>query len=326
MKFKINRPDKQFLNITHKDGVRNMSKSTLLRGGSLFLGVLLCLVLMPAAFAQTEGEEVAETIAETVDTSNQNGIIIHEINPSYYDLYLQQGESSSFNVNFRNNGKKALDLKPKLVAVPHSYYNNFDESWITISPENITVEPGAEQEFAIEINVPEDADGENYETYIAFTDEIISDPKADYPEYVNVMYLSVMVSVPPKIELQTNYIYDTIEAGEEYEYTTKIKNVAAKSITIDPEVTRYDYSFDESGLEDVIEISAPSVLTSGEIADMVIRVPVPENAAGSYSGYIEMNVDGKENYGYDPQIDLNFVVRQQPTVPYAKTFKTGLQN
>jgi len=297
-----------------------MSKSTLLRATSLFLGILFCLVSVPAVFAQTG--DVGESVAEPAYTSVSNKTIIHDINPSYYDLYMQQGESSSFDVSFRNNGKKALYVEPKLVAVPESYYN-FDESWITISPANVTVDSGAEQEFTIEVSIPEDADGENYQTYIAFADDIILDPEEYYPQYVNVMYLSVMVPIYQKIELQTYYIYDTVEAGKEYEYTTKIKNVAAKDITIDPEVNGYDYSFGESGIDDdAIEISAPSVLAPGEIADMVIRVSVPESAAGSYSGYIKMNVDGKENYGYDPQIDLNFIIRQQPSVPYAKTFKT----
>ena len=296
-----------------------MSKSTLLRAGSLFLGLMLCLVSVPAAFAQSEDEGVGN---QTVCTPVPDEIVIHEINPSYYDLYLQQGESSSFNVSFKNNDKKALDVEPKVVAVPYSN-SNLDESWITISPASTTVNPGAEQEFTIEINVPEDADGGNYETYIAFSDDIVLNPEADYPQYVNAMYLSVMVPVYQKLELQTSYISDSVEAGKEYEYTMKIKNVAAKNITIDPKVTRYDYSVDTFGLDDdAIEISAPSVLTPGEIADMVIKVPVPENATGTYSGYIEMNVDGKENDGYDPQIDLNFIVKQQPSVPYVKTFNT----
>ena len=296
-----------------------MSKSTLLRSGSLLLGLMLCLVWVPAAFAQSEDGGVAnDTVCPPVPAE----IVTHEINPSYYDLYLQQGESSSFNVSFRNNGNEALNIEPKVVAVPYSY-SNLDESWITISPASTTVGPGAEQEFTIEINVPEDADGGNFETYIAFTDDVVPGSEADYPQYVNAMYLSFMVPVYQKLELQTSSIYDTIEAGKEYEYTMKIKNVAAKNITINPEVTRYDYTFDTFGFEDdAIEISAPSVLTPGKIADMVIKVPVPENATGTYSGYIGMNVDGKENDGYEPQIDLNFIVKQQPSVPYVKTFST----
>ncbi|MDD4248128.1 MAG: hypothetical protein PHT13_03285 [Methanosarcina sp.] len=297
-----------------------MGKSTLLRAGSLFLGLMLCLVWVPAAFAQSEDEGDGN---QTVCPPVPDEIVIHEINPSYYSIYLQEGESNSFNVSFRNNGNEALDIEPKVVAMPYSSYN-LDESWITISPASTTVDPYTEQEFTIEINVPEDANGGNYETNIAFTDDVFSNPETYvYPQYVNAMYLSVMVPVYPKLELQTSYIYDTIEAGKEYEYTMKIKNVANKNITINPEVTRYDYTLDTFGFEDdAIEISAPSVLTPGEIADIAIKVSVPENATGNYNSYIEMNVDGKENNGYEPQIDLNFIINQQPSVPYVKTFST----
>jgi len=293
-----------------------MSKSALLRAVSQFLGILLCLVLVQAAFAQTDDERASD--------SGSNKTVIHDINPDYQDLYLQQGESSSFNVSFRNNDKKAIEVEPKLVSVPYSYYDNFDESWVTISPAKITVDPDEEQEFTVEVNVPEDEDGGTFETYIAFTDDIPVDPGI-YAEYVNVMYLSVTVPIYQKLELQTYYISDSIVAGEEYVYTIKIKNVAAGNITLDPELSSYmyDYSFEESGLdEDTIEISAPSLLTPGEIADMVIRVQVPENATGTYNGFIKMNVDGGEDDWSDPQIDLYFTVRQQPTVPYVKTFNT----
>ncbi|AKB18480.1 MULTISPECIES: hypothetical protein [unclassified Methanosarcina] len=299
-----------------------MSKSTLLRAGSLLLGLMLCLVWVPAAFAQSEDEGVANETVRPLVTSE---IIIHEINPSYYDLYLQQGESSSFDVNFRNNGKNAIEVEPKVVAVPYSFYD-IDESWITIHPANTIVDSDAEQEFTIEVNVPEDADGGTYETYVAFTDDIILDPEVDpYPQYVNAMSLSVGVPIYQKLELQTHYISDSVEVGKEYVYSIKIKNAALKDITIDPELSRYmyEYSFNEFGLDDdAIEITAPSVLTPGEIADMVIRVPVPKNATGTYNGFIKMNVDGGAYDESDSQIDLYFTIRQQPAVPYVKTFKT----
>ena len=55
---------------------------------------------------------------------------------------------------------------------------------------------------------------------------------------------------------------------------------------------------------------------------MTIRVHVPENATGFYNGNINMNVNGNENDGSSPQINLGFNVWQQPAVPYVKTFKT----
>ena len=140
------------------------------------------------------------------------------------------------------------------------------------------------------------------------------------------MYLWVSVPVRPKLELQTSYIYDTIEPGKEYVYAVKIKNVAGKDVTIDPRVMKYeiyDYSFEDPAFsDDTIEISAPSTIKAGEIANMIIRVPVPENASGSYSAYIEMNPDGKENDGSVPQISLSFTVDKQPTTPYVRTFNT----
>lgn len=288
-----------------------MSKSILLRAVSLLLGIFFCLSLIPAALAQTVGE----------DTS-KNETIIHEINPGYYDLYLQQGESSSFNVSFKNNDKKALDIEPKAVDVPYSYYG-FDESWMTISPVKVTVGPGAEQEFTVEINVPEDEDGGTYETYIAFTDDVVSEEDI-YPQYVNAMYLSIMVPIYQKLALETTYISDSVEAGKEYEYTVRIKNIASRDITINPEFTRYTYdSFDGIGLDDdAIEISAPSTLKPDQIADMVIRIPVPKNATGTFNGYIDMNVDGDENGGIEPQLDLNLMVKQRPSAPYVETFIT----
>lgn len=295
-----------------------MSKNAFLRAISLFLGMLLCLASIPAAFAQIEDVEGSNS-GRSNNLVNDK-IIIHEINPSDNYLYLQQGENDSFTVSFKNNGKKALDIEPKVVAVPYND-RDFDESWITISPANVTVDPSAEQEFTIEVSIPEDADGGDYQTYIAFTDDVYSEGDP-YPQYVNAMYLSISVPIFPKLELQTSFIDDTIEAGKEYEYTVKIKNVAAKNITINPEVNRY-YSFDEFGLDyDEIEITAPSTLEPGQIADMVIRVPVPENATGTYNGYIEMDVNGNENAGYEPQLELYLTVLQQPTVPYVKTFST----
>src|SRR5690606_35796739 len=154
--------------------------------------------------------------------------------------------------------------------------------------------------------------------------DVISE-EDDYPQYANVMYLYVMVLIYQKLELQTSYIYDFIESGKENDYKVKIKNVADKKITLDQEVNRYtyDWSFDEFGIEDdKIEISVPSVLGPGEIGDMIIRVPVPEDATGTYYGYINMNVDGKENDGFEPQLELNFRIKQQPSVPYVKTFST----
>ncbi|MGB9940297.1 hypothetical protein [Methanosarcina sp.] len=314
-----------------------MSKSIALKSVSQFLSVLLCLVLIPAAFAQPE--ELSGSIFYENETYENCTIpepeiidedyTVHFIDPSYYYVYLMPGDSETFNASFRNDGSETLDITPKVVASPYGYYN-LDESWIKISPANMTVSPGINQDFAIEVSVPEDAESGEYQTQIVFTDDIYpvySDPvyiqEDTDPQYVNVINLGISVPVRPKLELQTSYISDTIEPEKEYVYGIKIKNVAGKDVTIDPKIVNYDeYSNQPAFSDDIIEISAPSTIKAGEIDDMTFRVPVPKNASGSYNAFIEMNADGKENDGSVPQITLSFTVDKQPSVPYVKTFKT----
>lgn len=306
------------------------------------LGMLLCLALIQAACAQTEEFDknsvfgnvtyqngtyenaTLETglIDENVTDGNvtSENVTVHTINPTSLSMYLVAGNSEKFTVSFKNEGNETLVITPKVVSTSNSG-NDIIESWIAVSPTNATVEPGALQEFTVEVNVPRNAESANYQAAIAFTDDLLPNST----EYVNSMKLDLFVQASPKIELQTSYISDSVKAGQEYEYKMKIKNVADKDITIDPKVNRYTYdnSLDTFALsDDAIVISAPSVIKAGEIASMIIKVPVPENTTGSYNGYIDMNVDGKANDGSNPQVGLYFRVMQQPTVPYVKTFKT----
>lgn len=314
-----------------------MDKTNSLKVMPRLLGMLLCLALIQAACAQTEqfdGNLVFGNVTyengtyenATLDTGFIDGnvtcenVTVHTINPTSLSMYLVAGNSEKFTVSFKNEGNETLVITPKVVSTSNNG-NDIIESWIAVSTTNATVEPGALQEFTVEVNVPRDAESANYQAAIAFTDDLFPDST----EYVNSMKLDLFVQASPKIELQASYISDTVKAGQEYEYRMKIKNVADKDITIDPKVNRYTYdnsldTFDIS--DDAIIISAPSVIKAGEIASMTIKVPVPENATGSYNGYIDMNVDGKANDGSNPQIGLYLRAMQQPTVPYVKIFNT----
>jgi hypothetical protein len=315
-----------------------MSRSTALKSAFQLLSLLLCLVLIPSACAQSDEltgnmveNETCENPAYPEPVTESGNYTVHAINPTYNYICVMPGDSETFSVSFRNEGSETINVAPKVIDTPNSFYI-LDKSWITISPANVNVEPGMEQDFEVEVNVPEDAESGEYEGQMVFTDDVYSyeysDPsyvQAD-PQYVNVMYLGVSVPVRPKLELQTSYISDTIEPGKEYVYEIKIKNVAGKDVTIDPEVTRYNccgfLCGEPAFSDDIIEISAPSVIKAGEIANMTIRIPVPEDAKGTYSGLIEMNADGKENDGSVPQINLDFTVIKKPSVPYVKTFTT----
>jgi len=309
-----------------------MNKNNRVKVIPRLLGVLLCLVLIQAACAQPGNSDKELTFGNvtcgngTYENVTDGGIsgenfTVHTIDPTYYYSCLIAGNSETFTVYFKNEGNEALNVAPKLADTVYAS-GDFDESWITICPTNATVESGAVQQFTVEVKIPRDAESVSYQKVIAFTDDLLP----DYAGYVNSMNLDVSVQAIPELEVQTTSLSDTVEAGKEYEYSIKLRNIADRDITIDPETASYDYdgSYNTLALsDDAIVISAPSVLKAGEIASMTIKVPVPKNATGSYNGYIYMNVDGKANDGSNPQIGLYFTAVQRPTVPYVKTFNTN---
>jgi hypothetical protein len=290
-----------------------MSKRKGIKAASIFSGMLLCMVCMQAAFALP---------AEPEGKAGTGNFTVHSINPSSYSVFLMAGGNQTFTVSFTNEGNSTLNVAPKIMPLPYMT-NKLNESWVTISPANADVAPGSTQEFSVEVSAPKDAEGGYYQTAIAFADDIeLYTAGNTYPQYVNILDLGVNVQAFPKLELQTTFIYDSLEAGKTYEYTIKMKNVADKDITIDPKIMKNMYGGIQAFSEDIIEISAPSTIKAGEITNMTIRVPVPENATGSFNGNIDMNVDGKSNDGITPQLNLGFNIWRQPTVPYVKAFNT----
>jgi beta propeller repeat protein len=317
-----------------------MSKSKEMKSTTQIVGLLLCIVLIQTAFAAGNATEdnimtgnatnenttignATNENATNENATNENtttgNATVNSINPSDYSTYLLAGGSTQFTVSFTNGGNETLTLTPKVVTTPNSQ-NNINASWITISPTNATVASSSVQNFNIEINVPSDAESGYYQGAIAFTDDLVPNST----QYVNSMQLGISVQAQPKIELQATSLSDTLEVGKEYDYQIQVKNIAASDITIDPKLNNYNYNpgYSQAFDDDAIEISAPSTIKVGEVANMTIRVHVPENATGYYNENIDMNVDGKANDGTNPQINLYFTVWQQPTVPYVKIFST----
>ena len=199
------------------------------------------------------------------------------------------------------------------------------ENWITIFPANATVAPGSVQNFVVEVAIPRETESGDYRATIAFTDDLVPNTT----EYVNSMQIDVSVQALSKLHLDTQYLSDTIDAGKEYEYKISMKNVASEDVTIDPKILKYNNNYDPNYEpafnSNAIEISAPSIVKAGGIANMTIRVKVPANATGRYYGTIGMYVNGEITpiYGNNnPQLTLDFNVVKQSPVPYVKTFKT----
>ena len=294
-----------FWNVINHNGDKNMSKSRGIKAASLFVGVLLCMILAQTAFAQPEGNETIQNA--TIQNATIQNAVANIIDPQSYYTGLTAGSTTQFTVSFTNEGSEALVLTPKAVAVPNSG-KNIDDSWITISPANTTVAPGSVQKFTIDLNAPGDAESGEYQTIIVFTDDLLPNST----QFANSMNLQLSVQALPKIQLETQYISDTIDAGKEYEYKLKIKNVASKDVTIDPKIpvnsNYYDPNYIPAFNSDAIGISAPSIIKAGETANMTIKVKVPKNVTGRYYGNIFMNVDGEvtTNYMNTTQVNLDF--------------------
>lgn len=292
-----------------------------IKAASLSFGILLCMALIQTAIAQPDDDLIIEdaSIKEIVAIENTTNII----DPQTSYTILTAGSSTQFTVSFINKGSEALVLTPEVIAVPNSQ-NKIDESWIKITPTDSTVEPGSTQKFDIEINIPREAEGGYYKANIAFTDDLVPDSA----QYVNSMNLEVTVQALPNIQLETQYISDTIDAGKDYEYKISMKNVADKDITINPEIPEnsnyFEPSYTPAFSSEAIEISAPSTIKAGESANMIIKVKVPQNVSGKYNGNINLNVNGEAatEYTTNSQITLDLNVFKQPSIPYIKTFNT----
>ena len=293
-----------------------MSRSKEIKLATQFAGLLLCIFLTQTAFAAGNIAGSGWMGNQSENTTIEN-TTVNSVSPSDYSTYLLAGGNTHFTATFTNVGNETRTLIPKVVAMPSSQ-NNLNESWVTISPANTTAVPGSIQNFDIGINAPRDAESGFYQGAIAFTDDLLPNSS----QYVNSMQLGISVQAQSKIELQTSYLSDTLDAGKEYEYKIKIKNVAAKDITINPTLNTYNSGSEQGIGNDAIEISAPSVIKAGEVTNVTINVNVPNNSTGTYNGYIDMGVDGKLNDGSTPQIGLYFNVLKQFAVPYAKTFST----
>lgn len=255
-----------------------------------------------------------------------------QVNPRYSDMQLKPGESDKITVTVTNKDNKTVTSVPAVVIPPYSEFI-FERSWVTITPASADIEPDAKQEFTIEVNIPANADIGIYGAQIAFTEDVPTPYPTPYPKYINTMQLSVNVWTPPNIQIQTRYINDRVEAGTEYDYEIKLKNIADNDIAIDPKISEnnrymYDgpYGMMSPAFEaDSITITAPNVVKAGETAVVSVHLTVPDGAKGRYSGAIDLNIDDPSIREWDGQVGMNFEVWTQPTTPYTKAFtaRTG---
>lgn len=295
---------------------------------------------VPAGIEVVKGKIAASSIADVNSIAEPDmGVGYYSefekisIDPAYKYIELKPGENGNFTVSVENNDNKTVKLNPRLLIIPYTekYIN---ESWVSISPSAKDMKAGEEQDFEVEVNIPEDADLGNYAVLIAFTENV---PEGDiagyYPNFPGTMQLNLRVWVPPMVQILTPYTNDLVEAGESSTYEIKLRNTGGKDVAISPELTEggdiiyYDSAYPYGGVayafgNDAISIEAPEEVKAGETAVVKLTLNVPADAKGSYAGTLDLNIDDPGITEYEGKVSLNFRILSAPEEPYETTFKT----
>jgi hypothetical protein len=245
-----------------------------------------------------------------------------EITPQYGNFMLQPGNSKEMTVTIKNKENKTVSVKPNTVMTPYSQYN-LDPEWISVKPESAEIPAGGSQKFTVKVSVPSDATSGNSGAQIAFTNETMpmSYPMP-VPSYVHVFQLSLDVWTTPKIQIAPQYIYDSLQAGKEYDYEIKLKNIGKEAINIDPKLSN-DNPYGQipaAFTDDAITISSPSKVPAGATEVVKVHVNVPLDSKGSYNGGINLNIDDPSIREYEGRVQLSFNVWRQPTEAFVKSF------
>ncbi len=332
--------------------VKFMNRSQLIIYGSI--AVLLVYMTGATAFAGDAAvSEPAVAITEKVISSTVGGAVSNagtitemdtiRVDPSYYYTMLQPGTSENFTVTVTNKEDVAVTLHPRLVVTPYTY-SYMDESWVTITPSEKALEAGEKAQFEVKVSIPEDAKVGNYAATLAFMENV---PEGDilYPGFAGTIQLNVDVWIPPQVQILATYIYDRVEAGKVYNYEIVLKNTGGSEIAIDPKLVENMYypmvadvssvavdaaasmpyygGYGQAFGTDAITISGPSSIKPGETAVVNVKLEVPDDAQGDFSGSIDLNIDDPGIREYEGMVSLNFHVAVQPEKPYEIPFKVN---
>jgi hypothetical protein len=259
------------------------------------------------------------------------------VDPNYKYLDMEPGDKENFTVTVENRDNKTIKLNPRIVITPYTQ-NFINESWVDISPSDGSLKPGEEQEFKVNVNIPEDADIGSYAVMIAFVEKV---PEGDvagyYSNFPGTMQLNVQVTIPPVVQILTPYVNDLVEAGNNYTYEIKLKNTGDREISLAPEITKdggiiYERAVSGSSVpsteisypfgNDAISLEAPKTIKAGETAIVKLNLAVPAEAKGSYTGTLKLNLDDPGIYD-GGMVPLSFRILPVVKEPYQTTFKAG---
>jgi len=255
------------------------------------------------------------------------------VKPSYSNVRLQPGESREIKISVTNRGDETASIDPTLVIQPYTP-NYLKDEWVVVTPTSAELAPDAKQEFLVRISIPENADLGYYYATMAFGESDVQNHTM-YPVYGGSLEMSIDVWTPPSVQIGTTYINDRVEAGSSYDYEVKITNVGKQDIAMDPEVLISNIYYAEAVSsvryggasmavidESAITVDAPSVIKAGETVTVKVRLDVPSDATGSFSGTIDLGLDDPALREWEGQVQLYFTVWEQPSEAFVREFTT----
>jgi hypothetical protein len=295
-----------------------------------YTGILAFMLILAMSAGIATSEQVVTNEMMSVDGIPAPEQAINftkiEVSPPYINFMLQPGESKEMTVTLKNKEKKAVSVKPNTVLAPYGGYN-VDPEWIKVTPESAEIPAGGSQKFTIKVTVPVDASIGNSGVQIAFTDEIMPVPYPNpFPSYIHALQVSLDIWTTPKIQIMTPYINDMLEAGKEYDYEIKLKNIGKEPIKIDPKMSTDNNRYYGQGqmtaafTDDAITISSPSNVPAGTTEIIKVHVKVPKDAKGSYNGGINLNIDDTSIQVWEGMVQMSFNVWTQPAEAFERVF------
>ncbi|GAB7095785.1 hypothetical protein JCM30237_29390 [Halolamina litorea] len=299
----------------------------------ILIAFLVALAGMPAAAAvapspavdTTTNPAVAQTTAAEQSETNFTRLYV-DARDSY--LEIKPGESSSFTVTVENGEEEAVDVNPHLFTSP-TERNPIQESWVDISGPD-SIDAGAEAEFEVNISVPDDAEIARYTGQIAFTNQTTQPAAGMPPRPIHAAYTSVNVWKEPTVKvLSDTYINTQVEAGDSVTKQIVIENTGGEAVPLSPERAEqrghcYGTGCPEQVDQSWIDIDAPSQIAPGETATVTVTISPDEDAErGRYDTSIDLGLQDParpDQGGYWQEVNLNFVVWEQPEEPFTTEF------
>ena len=248
---------------------------------------------------------------------------------SYLDL--KPGESTTFTVVVQNGEEEAVDVNPHLFTSPTDR-DPIESSWVEIDGPD-SIDAGEEVEYEVSVSVPEDAEIARYSGMIAFTDETVATAPNRPARPVHAAHMSVNVWKEPTVKiLSETYISTQVEAGDSVTKQIVIENTGDESVPLSPERAEqrghcYGTHCPQQVDQSWIDIDAPSQIEPGETATVTVTIaPDADADRGRYDTSVNLGLDDpnrRDDNGYWQEINLNFVVWEQPEEPYEVDFSVS---